>query len=115
MCEHSNALDNRNNRPRLVQAREQLTFDDQSAQSVGHKHDEQRMKLFTITFLVIAVAWLAGTVVRLENYRYANFVGLCASYDVTSPQKRIEREGCLENSETRTSWVWHLLYGLKVL
>jgi len=73
------------------------------------------MKIATIAVLLIAVVWLASAVVRLENYRYANFVGACTQFDIADPTQRIKRETCLDQAETRTSWLWHLLYGLKVL
>lgn len=65
--------------------------------------------------LVATVVWLAAAVVRLENYHYANFLGVCSQFNIKEPRERIEREACLERAETRTSWAWHLLYGLKIL
>ena len=71
--------------------------------------------IFLLTVLVIALAITTTAVVRLENYRYANFVGLCSEFDITNPVQRIKREGCLEIAETRTHWLWHILYGMKIL
>ena len=65
--------------------------------------------------LSIAVALLTRAVVRLENYRYANSVGLCAEYSLRDAQQLIEREKCLNAVETRTHWVWHVLYGLGLM
>jgi hypothetical protein len=48
-----------------------------------------------IAVLAVALVVLASAVVRLENYRYANFVGSCTEFDITKPQQRIEREKCL--------------------
>jgi hypothetical protein len=73
------------------------------------------MKTAALTVLVIAVIWSASAVVRLENYRYANFLGSCSQFNIADPMQRVKREICLEQSETRTSWVWHLLYGLKII
>jgi hypothetical protein len=73
------------------------------------------LALITIALLTVAVVWLGSAVVRLENYRYGNFVGLCANFAISDPQQRIKREACLESAESRTNWAWHLLYGLKVL
>ena len=65
--------------------------------------------------LVAMVAVLTSTIVRLENYRCANFVGLCTEFDITKPQRLIERERCLEATQTRTHWFWHVLYGVGLL
>lgn len=73
------------------------------------------LPIFAIVVLLIANVWLASAVARLENYRYANFLGSCTQFSATDPLQRLKRESCLEQSETRTSWAWHLLYGLKVL
>jgi hypothetical protein len=54
-------------------------------------------------------------VVRLENYRCANFVGMCSKYNIADPIQRIQREDCLEKTQSRTHWFGHLLHGLKVL
>lgn len=71
--------------------------------------------ILTIAALLVAVVWLGTAVVRLENYHYANFVGLCTQFNIKDPRERIEREACLERTETRTNWAWHLMYGLKIL
>ncbi|KRR26466.1 hypothetical protein CQ14_02985 [Bradyrhizobium lablabi] len=56
------------------------------------------------------------SVVRLENYRYADSVGMCSElFSREDVRKRVERELCLENSQTRTHWFWHILYGTKIL
>jgi hypothetical protein len=71
--------------------------------------------LALIAGLAVATVWLGSAVVKLENYRYANFVGMCTQYNIADPIQRIQREDCLEKTQTRTHWFWHLLYGLKVL
>jgi hypothetical protein len=76
------------------------------------------MKLIPLALIVglaLATMWLGAAVVKLENYRYANFIGKCSQYNITDPIQRIQREDCLEKTQTRTHWFWHLLYGLKVL
>jgi hypothetical protein len=65
--------------------------------------------IVVIVMLIAMVAILTSAVVRLENYRYANFVGACTEFDITKPQQRIEREKCLEATQTRTHWFWHVL------
>ncbi|WP_018405929.1 hypothetical protein [Methylocystis rosea] len=76
------------------------------------------MKLFlysAIGILFVAVVVLGSTVVRLENYRYANFVGFCSDYDIKNPVERINREECLNKMQTRTHWIGHLLYALRII
>jgi hypothetical protein len=66
--------------------------------------------------LLAALGYSVCAVAKLENYRYANFVGLCADgYDVKSPTSRIKREDCLMRSEARSSWWWNAAYGLGLL
>jgi hypothetical protein len=71
--------------------------------------------LTLIAGLAFATVWLGIAVVKLEKYRYANFVGMCTKYNITDPIQRIQREDCLEKIQTRTHWFWHLIHGLKVL
>ena len=79
---------------------------------------DNRMKLIALalaTGLVVVTVWLGSAVVRLENHRHANFVGMCSKYNISDPIQRIQREDCLDKTRSRTHWFWHLLYGLKVL
>ncbi len=73
------------------------------------------LSLAIIIALCVAAFALGSAVARLENYRYANFLGSCSEYAITDPVQRIKRESCLENTQTRTSWLWHILYGLKLI
>lgn len=63
-----------------------------------------------LIILSVLVIWLAASLVRVENQRYALQVGMCrdAATGLTDFT-------CLGTVETRTSWVWHLLYGVGVL
>lgn len=54
----------------------------------------------------LAIVWLATTLVRVENQRYALTIGMCQG-PVLPDWK------CLETVETRTGWWWHLFYALK--
>jgi len=58
---------------------------------------------------------LSATVVRLENFRYATFVGYCMEPMETlpAPAGLIERYECLKYKETRTNFLWHLFYALQ--
>ena len=69
----------------------------------------------TIAALLIAVVVLSRAVVRLENYHYANQVGMCDKFDLSDPRQIFAREDCLNNTKTRTHWFWHILYGTGVL
>lgn len=66
-----------------------------------------------IVVLVAVVVWFGAAVVRLESYRYAVQVGMCREF--SGETQVVEREACLRKVETRTSFVWHLLYGIGVL
>ena len=65
--------------------------------------------------LVVVTVWLGSAVVRLENYRHANFVGLCSKFDISDPIQRVQREDCLDRAHSRTHWYWHLLHGLRII
>ena len=71
---------------------------------------ERGLYIATIIVLALAVVVLASAVVRLENYRYANSVGSCREFDIGS-----KREKCLEATQTRTHWLWHIVYGIGLL
>lgn len=58
------------------------------------------------------LVWFAATIVRLENIHYAAELGMCDQFTGTTLYMR---QDCLDKIQTRTSWVWHLLYGLKIL
>ena len=77
------------------------------------------MRALAIAALLVVVVVLGRSVVRLENYDYANQVGLCDKFEVPGlrlDMKQYEaREACLNNTETRTHWFWHILYGTGVL
>jgi hypothetical protein len=65
---------------------------------------------FVTVALFILCLWMASRIVELEKFRYATEVGFCMKTEELS-----ERNRCLRSKETRTHWVWHLAYGLKVL
>ena len=71
------------------------------------------MKNAVITVLLVVVVWVSITVVRLENFRYATFVGFCSEPADTIPGQPLKRYECLKNKETRTNALWHLFYALK--
>lgn len=73
-----------------------------------------KVLIAVISCQLIIIGWFALTIIRLENVRYAASIGVCDKSSVS------ERFQCLSEYEsgaksTRTSNLWHLLYGLKVL
>jgi hypothetical protein len=68
------------------------------------------MRNVLIVVLVSVVVWLASVIVRLENYRYANSIGMCSEH-----VDLIQKENCLNAQETRTSPLWHLAYALGLI
>jgi hypothetical protein len=70
------------------------------------------IKNFVIIFLLVLVALLSRAAVRLENYHYASFVGMCAEFKSDDPLQAVKRHECLHKKETRTSSLAHLFYAL---
>ncbi len=64
-----------------------------------------------IAVLLVILIWFCTAIVRLENYHYAVQVGFCQEY---SNLDLVKKDECLNKTETRTNWTWHLLYGLKI-
>jgi hypothetical protein len=69
------------------------------------------MKNATIVVLGMLVVWLSLQVIRLEQYHYAAFLGLCSDQDPSDPIATVKRDRCLKSAETRTNVLWHLWYG----
>ena len=61
-----------------------------------------------IVVLLVFVAVLADRVVREENQRQALFLGMCIH---PGPVYLPDLE-CLDKVQTKTSWAWHLFYGV---
>lgn len=67
--------------------------------------------------LAILLWTFAGTIIELENYRYANSQGLCDVASVnyaTDAQARVQRDQCLSKTQTRPNPLSHLLYALRI-
>lgn len=61
--------------------------------------------------LVICLAlivWLSSALVRVENERYAMFIGMCSPDYPGGPLSY----KCLKSTETRTTWIAHIYYAL---
>lgn len=67
-----------------------------------------------IVVLVFLVVWLSVTVIRLENYHYANQVGVCDKDNFVGDfvEKETQKSECFNTVETRTNPMWHLYYAL---
>jgi hypothetical protein len=64
------------------------------------------MRNVIILLLCAALAFVSYRLIDIENQRYALLLGMCPG-DLF-PVDPI----CLHSVETRTSWAWHLYYGL---
>lgn len=73
------------------------------------------MKNLMLVALFGLLVWFGAAVVRLENIRHANELNMCPEFDPTQVASATERRRCLDTVQTRTNFVWHLLYGLKVI
>lgn len=68
------------------------------------------MRSLLIIALVAMLVWFGSVIVRLENYRYANSIGMCADQ-----VELAQRDRCLNATKTRTNPLWHLGYALGLL
>ena len=67
--------------------------------------------LIPLLISIFLCVWLSSSLVKVENERYALFVGMCDKKDSPSELRLIDFQ-CLSKVETRTHWVWHLFYAL---
>lgn len=65
-----------------------------------------------IILLLALLIWFGMSIVRLENYHYAVQVGFCEEY--SGPEKLPQKSRCLDETRTRTSSFYNLIYGLKI-
>jgi hypothetical protein len=63
-----------------------------------------------IALLAGCLIWFGFHIVRLERYHYANMVGMCRE-----KPDLVQRDICLSRAESRTHWMYHLAYGLRLL
>ena len=69
------------------------------------------MKNVMLVLLTLTVIWLSAQVIRLEQYHYASFVGMCRDFPEEDPMSTAKRDECLNKTETRTNMFGHLYYG----
>jgi hypothetical protein len=65
--------------------------------------------LIIIGVLLLVIVYMARTIVRIENQRYALSIGMCGNK--TNRELPPDPE-CLRTVQTRTHWTWHLYYAL---
>ncbi|MGG7581728.1 hypothetical protein [Rhizobium sp. Nf11,1] len=71
------------------------------------------MRTILLLLSVVLNVWLGVTVVRLERFHYASLLGYCEQYGVeNTPVVRLQKEKCLDETETRVSPWWHIYYAL---
>jgi len=70
------------------------------------------VKNFFIFVLLALIFVLSAAVIRLENFYYASFVGMCSEFKIDDPMQTVKRHNCLHAKETRTSPLWHLWYAV---
>ncbi len=66
-------------------------------------------KNIVIAILLLICIGFSFVIVKVENQRYALEVGMCR--EKANPILIDHR--CLDTVQTRTSWMWHLLYAIK--
>jgi hypothetical protein len=71
------------------------------------------MKNLAIIALLAMLLWFGSAIIRLERYHYASMLGMCDQHAGLAALP--ERDRCIERTETRTSPVYHLIYGLGLL
>ena len=67
--------------------------------------------IFIITLLCLCI-WMGSRIIVLEKYHYASQLNYCSEY--SNPQDLMKRNKCLNDKETRISWIFHLLYGMNI-
>lgn len=60
----------------------------------------------TLLPAALLILWLSAALVRVENERYALFLGMCRD------RLGMTDIACVMKVQTRTGWWWHLFYGL---
>ena len=68
------------------------------------------LKNFIIIGLLCLCVWMGNRIVILDRYNYASRLNMCSEY--ANPADLVRRHNCLKKVETRTNWMWHLVYGL---
>ncbi len=64
-----------------------------------------------VAALLIVIFLLGGTIVHVENERYALLVGMCPS--ICQRDNDHDSAACLKEVQTRASPFWHLYYAFQ--
>ena len=70
------------------------------------------MKNLAIALLLVMLVWFGSAIIRLERYHYASMLGIC---ECKAKPTWLEQQRCLDTIETRTSPLYHLAYGLRLI
>ena len=73
------------------------------------------MKNALILFLAALLVWFGLSLARVENQRYALWLGTCPQHDSAQPETLANREECLAEAQTRTNPLYNVAYGLGIL
>lgn len=79
------------------------------------------MKILVLLILSLLVnIWFSFVIIGLEKFHYSTQVGLCSEYIIENSKvirkyDETKMYECLSNKQPRTSDLWNLLYGLKIL
>lgn len=72
------------------------------------------MKNAVIVIQFVLLIWFGQAIARLENQRYAYWMGMCGNF-VLDGKALVERDRCINNVKTRTSDLYNLAFGLRLL
>lgn len=79
-----------------------------------------KISLLLVISLIVNI-WFSFVIIRLEKFHYSTQIGRCSERTLVDGKKFIrtyddvDMYDCLSKSEPRTSDLWNLLYGLKIL
>lgn len=79
-----------------------------------------KISLLLVVSLIVNI-WFSFVIIRLEKFHYSTQIGICSERTLVDGKKFIrtyddvDMYECLSKSEPRTSDLWNLLYGLKIL
>jgi len=74
----------------------------------------KRTFYISILIFVVIVIWLSSAIARLEAFHYSVQTGGCGEVSA-DPVKRMKTLDCLDKEEPRTSPVYDLFYGLRIM
>lgn len=79
------------------------------------------MKLKIVLLLSILInLWFTTSIIRLEKFHYSTMIGMCSETRIEGNKLLREYDdlqmyNCLSKNQPRTSDLWNLAYGLRIL